>query len=262
MHLRKMSVAALAFASVLIWAAHARSAEVAPGYFRLHLTKGTTYRNVFSRAFSIRGAGFDEIVHRESGAATYTVIDTDPDQPVFQSTYRYDGSDPGAGRLQIRDGGRTHCAHGQCQVDAETSGLSFDPVLWGMPPPDPKPGMTWHVRITQPWELGPAGSETVTVASTDAENQVIMLDREGSGSGESDSEDLHTVTLTVGGKTADATIVPGASHWSGQTVFRRGIILSDVLLLERPVTLVSKLGTFHATERAFTLLNAMPSGRQ
>ncbi|HEX5207622.1 MAG TPA: hypothetical protein VFW10_07470 [Steroidobacteraceae bacterium] len=41
---------------------------------------------------------------------------------------------------------------------------------------------------------------------------------------------------------------------------RRGIILSDVLLLERPVTLVSKLGTFHATERAFTLLNAMPPG--
>ena len=85
MHPTKMSVAALGLSSALIWAAHARSAEVSSGYFRLQLAKGATYRNVFSRAFSIRGPGFEEIVHRESGAATYTVIDTDPDQPVFSA---------------------------------------------------------------------------------------------------------------------------------------------------------------------------------
>lgn len=254
----KFGIAVLGLSSLWISAAMAAGSEPPSGYFRMQLTRGEIYEDVFSRTFSIEGQGFQEIVRRESGSAAYTVVDTDPDRPVFQITYRYDGSAPGAGRAQIRDCGRLQCFNGKCQVNAETSGLVFDPVLWGDPPSRPAPGTTWRLRVTQPWELGPPGNETVRVVSVDPANAVIMLDREGHGSGQSDSEDLHTVAMTVGKATVDAKIVPGASHWSGQTVFRHGIILSDVLLLERPVTLVTKLGTFKGMERAYTLLNAMP----
>jgi hypothetical protein len=255
----KVGVVAIGLCAVSASTAFASGTQGSSVYFSLQLTKGATYRNVFSRTISIKGTGFKEIVQRVGGSSTYTVVDTDADQPSFQLSYRFDGMSEGAARVQMRDHGRVVCFDGKCLVDAETSGLTFDPLLWGMPPPDPKPGMTWRIRITQPWELGPPGSETVRVVSVDPANELIMLDREGSGHGQSDPEDLHTVTMTVGKKTAEARIVPGESHWSGQTVFRRGIILSDAFLLERPVTLVSKLGTFRGMERAYALLDAMPS---
>lgn len=258
MNCTKLGTAVLGISSMWLSAAIAAGSPPPSSYFRMQLAQGATYGDVFSRAFSIKGQGFQEIVKRQSGSAAYTVIDTDPDRPVFRITYRYDGTAPGSGRVQIRDRGRTVCFDDKCQVDAETSGLAFDPVLWGEPPPHLAPGTTWRIRITQPWELGPPGEETIHVVSVDPTNAVIMLDRAGHGSGQSDSEDLHTVAMTVGKITVDAKIVAGASHWSGQTVFRHGIILSDVLLLERPVTLVSKLGTFKGIERAYTLLNAMP----
>jgi hypothetical protein len=248
---------AVALASVSF--AGVAQADSAAAYFRLQLRKGETYANVFSKAISIKGEGFKEIVSRISGSGTDTVVNPDPEAPVFNSSYRYDVFAEGSTKgVEVRDGGTTYCAQSRCVVDAESSGLSFNPLLWGTPPAELKPGQTWQIKISQPWELGPPGTETVRVVSLDPLNHVVMLDRWGSGSGESDSEDAHTAHITVGDKTDVAKIVPGPSHWSGQTVFRHGIILSDVILIERPVTLISKLGTFHGMEREYTLLNAMP----
>ena len=236
----------------------AAQADPADAYFTLRLTKGETYANIFSKAISIKGRGFKEIVSRISGTGMDTVVDPNPHAPVFDGTYRYDGYPAGTGRMEIRNHGETYCSKKKCVVDAESSGLSFNPLLWGMPPPRLKPGTTWQIKIGQPWELGPPGSETVRVVSLDPVNHIVTLDRWGSGSGESDSEDAHMVHITVGNKTDVAKVLPGPSHWSGQTVFQHGIILSDVILMERPVTLISRLGTFHGMEREYTLLNAMP----
>lgn len=236
----------------------AAHADASSAYFRLQLQKGETYTTVFSKAISIKGDGFKEIVSRISGSASDTVVNPDPANPAFKNNYRYDGFTEGASQYDVRNGGTTYCGHGKCATDAESSGVMFNPLLWGTPPNDLKVGMTWKIKITQPWELGPPGTETVRVVSLDPVNHVVMLDRWGSGSGESDSEDAHTAHITVGNQTAVATLVPGPSHWSGQTVFRHGIILSDVILIERPVTLVSTLGKFQGMEREYTLLNAMP----
>src|SRR5271167_740339 len=46
------------------------------------------------------------------------------------------------------------------------------------------------------------------------------------------------------------------AKWSGYTTFRGGVILSDVLLVERPVTTTSKeLGSSSGIERQYILLN-------
>lgn len=246
------------FAIGVSCAAAAAKADPADSYFKLQLRKGETYSTVFSKAISIEGKGFKEIVSRISGSATDTVVNPNPDNPAFQSSYRYDGRPAGTGAYEVRNGGMIYCSRGKCATDAESSGLIFNPLLWGTPPHELKPGMTWKIKITQSWELGPPGTETVRVVSLDPVNHVVMLDRWGSGSGESDSEDAHAAHITVGNQTALATIVPGPSRWSGQTVFRHGFILSDVILIERPVTLVSKLGKFQGMEREYTLLNAMP----
>jgi hypothetical protein len=258
MDLKRNCIFVVSIVIASAWPLAAAHAGSSASYFRLQLKKGETYTDVFSKTVSIRGKGFKEIVSRISGSGSYTVLDTNPDDPVFYSPYRYDGYAEGAAKVEIRGGGTTVCSQGKCTVDAESSGLAFNPLLWGMPPQDLKPGMTWQIKITRPWELGPPGTETVRVVSLDPVNHVVMLDRQGSGSGESDSEDAHAAHITVGGTTDVAKIVPGPSHWSGQTVFQHGIILSDVILIERPVTLVSKLGTFHGMEREYTLLNAMP----
>jgi hypothetical protein len=54
-------------------------------------------------------------------------------------------------------------------------------------------------------------------------------------------------------------VLPGRSHWSGYTTFRAGIVVSDELLVERAVTLVSdKLGRVAGQEREYILLDAAP----
>ena len=234
------------------------AADTSAAYFRLGMTRGEAFANVFSKTISIKGQGFKEFASRISGSADYTVSDPNPDRPVFDMSYRYDAFTDGASKVEIRDDGKSVCFDGKCQVDAESSGLAFNPLLWGELPATLKPNMSWQVSIKQPWEMGPPGTENVRVVSLDPANHMAILARQGSGSGESDSEDAHSVHITVGDKTEVATVIPGPSHWTGQTIFQHGIILSDVMLVERPVTLVSKLGTFQGIEREYTLLNSMP----
>lgn len=62
----------------------------------------------------------------------------------------------------------------------------------------------------------------------------------------------------MNGQTAHTRIDPGPSPWSGQTILRDGIVLSDEILLERPVTISGELGTFSGDERVYTLLTSAP----
>jgi hypothetical protein len=51
----------------------------------------------------------------------------------------------------------------------------------------------------------------------------------------------------------------GKAKWSGYTTFRRGVILSDVLLVERSMTITSaETGQSSGTERQYILLNEVP----
>jgi hypothetical protein len=54
-------------------------------------------------------------------------------------------------------------------------------------------------------------------------------------------------------------VLPGRSHWRGYTTFHAGVVVSDELMVERPVTLVSDaLGRIRGQEREYIALNAMP----
>lgn len=112
--------------------------------------------------------------------------------------------------------------------------------------------------IAAPWELGPAGTQKVTVIALDPASQRVTLLREGSGDGAYLDDKLQT-TLMRDGQTWPVTVQPGRSHWYGYTTFRAGVVVSDELMVERPVILVSaKLGRISASQREYILLNAMP----
>ncbi|WP_158882003.1 hypothetical protein [Rhodanobacter sp. L36] len=66
----------------------------------------------------------------------------------------------------------------------------------------------------------------------------MRLKREGEGDGAYVDGVMQT-RLQRAGKTYDVAIEPGRSHWYGYTMFRRGIVTSDELMVERPVVLVS-----------------------
>jgi hypothetical protein len=145
-----------------------------------------------------------------------------------------------------------------CTTATDASGLLYNAEIWSLPPNSLRKGTSWDVVIAEPWELGPAGKETVTVLALDVAEHSVTLQREGSGEGffDNDSKQVH---LTKDGKSYVADVSPGRSRWRGYTTFREGIVMSDELLVERPVTLTSKeLGSIAGTERQYILLNAMP----
>jgi hypothetical protein len=121
-----------------------------------------------------------------------------------------------------------------------------------------KLGQRWTVDIAAPWELGPAGRQTVTVVALDCTGHTVTLEREGSGEG-TWLGDATQLTLTRDGHSWPVTRQAGRTHWHGYTTFRDGIVLSDELVSTRPVALTSaQFGRIEATERQYILLNAMP----
>ncbi len=228
------------------------------GYFSLQLQKGQVYADVFSKALEVRGEGFDDYTGRYSGTAAYKVLDPNPEQPSFdlrspafdKATYHV--------VLTLQDRRQQDCIEGKCEVDRETSGLIFNPLLWGMPTGELKVGQTWGVQVTEPWEIGPQGSETVRVVSLDPETGIITLRREGGGSGAS-QDDARKLPIVVKGKKLDATVTAGPSHWSGLTTIQHGMILNDEILIRRSVTLQTEAGQFTGEETEYTLLNQMPT---
>ncbi|HEX8777252.1 MAG TPA: hypothetical protein VF738_03975 [Rhodanobacter sp.] len=219
---------------------------------------GASFGNVFSRTIALRAPGFDEAVRRVSGTATYRVTDADAAPVQLHIDYRYDGRPAGSGAVTLPDAGATNCYDGKCTPNTDASGLAYNPRLWGPAPATLKLGQRWTVDIATPWELGPAGRQTVTVVALDPSSHTVTLEREGNGDG-AWLDEKPQLTLTRSGRSYIVTRQPGRTHWRGWTTFRDGIVLSDELVSTRPVTLTAAgLGRIEASERQYILLNAMP----
>src|SRR5690348_3771281 len=236
-----------------------RSSKAAAAYLEPNLHAGQRLGNIFSRALSYKADGFDELAYRTSGTGAYIVTASSPSDVVFDSSFRYDGRPESRGKTEIKDDGRTVCWKDNCSPETDASGPLYNPLIWGEPAGKLRSGMSWSVSIAQPWELGPAGQETVTVVELDRSTHSVTLKREGQGDGyfDHDAKQLH---VTKAGKTYLVDVAPGRAHWVGYTRFRQGVVMSDELLVERPITLKSaELGEIPAQQREYILLNFSPS---
>ena len=172
------------------------------------------------------------------------------------STFLYDGSPVSSADTIVKDGGRTVCWKGDCSPSTDASGLSINPLLWGMPKGLLHVGQSWDVVISVPWELGPGGKQRVKVVALDPANDTVTLERSGSGEGDSANE-IKKLNLTQDKKTYTVQVSAGKAKWSGVTTFRRGVIISDSLLMVRPVNVSSpERGQSTGIERQYILLNA------
>lgn len=216
--------------------------------------------NIFSRTISFQVDGYDEFVQLVSGTGIYKILESTPEQIVFDSKFRYDGHPVSAGKTTVKDGGRTVCWKEKCSPWTDASGVSFNPLFWGNPMGMLRAGQSWTVDIPVPRELGPAGTQTVRVVSIDPLNDGITLERKGKVEGEAENE-IRKVPLVKDKRTYVVDVTPGKASWSGYTTFRRGLIVGDVLLVQRPVKVSSKeIGEATGVERQYILLNAAPSG--
>lgn len=238
--------------------AQALGAESAAAYLTPAFRDGALYADVFSRAIAFDAAGFDGSVRRVSGSAIYHSITGAAAHPRLRIDYHYDGRPPGGGIVEFRDDGATSCFDGKCTPNTDASGLAWNPRLWGRPPGTLRVGQSWIADIAAPWELGTPGRQTVTVIALDPVSHSVTLEREGDGDGAYLDDPLETI-LVRDGHSYSVTVQPGRSHWYGYTTFRAGVVVSDELMVERPVILVSgQLGRIAARQREYILLDAMP----
>jgi hypothetical protein len=262
MTFRFRPVPAAAAAAIIVFAfavpAHAGQGNA---YLKPDLRVGEQLTHVFSKTVSINGDGFDEYVRRISGTGHVKVASIRSGAIAFQARYRYDGRPAASGEEKRMADGVTDCWDGKCSVNLSTSGTLLNRSLWGEAPTDVQVGTTWTVDIAQPWELGPPGTETVRVVRLDPANDEITLVREGSGRGRStdDGKTGKRITITTtDGKQVDVIVVPGRTTWRGRTIVRKGVIVSDTIMVERHVKLVSASGrSFEGEQRSYTLENLL-----
>jgi hypothetical protein len=250
------------FLSVLVSLTFSAVITAAPATADLltpRLKAGEHYSNVFSIASSVQAPGYDELVRRNGGTADYSVTSATPDGSFsFNSVGVYFGQPIGQGSHVTRDGGATNCTKDQCRTYTDASGLVYNRLLWGVPPANLRAGLEWTVSIDQPWEMGAAGTQKVTVVGVDAADGTVTLKREGTASGLFADESTE-VPLTKDGKTFKLTRTAGEAHWIGYTTFRNGVVWSDELMVVRTDELHSAdTGTVTATKRMVMLLNASP----
>ncbi len=196
-----------------------------------------------------------------SGTASYIVRDTAADHLAFDSWYRYDGRPEGRALMVIRDGGRSSCdSAGKCTSLTDGSGLLYNARLWGDAPGVLRDRMTWTHQIATAWELGPPGTERVSVLHVDTAANTVTLEREGTGEGPFEGDLTQITLLSADSVQHPVSVAPGPSHWVGYTTFRNGVVMSDELLVQRPVVVTSAGGDrVPGIERQYILLNAMPA---
>jgi hypothetical protein len=235
------------------------SSESSAQCFTPPILIGEHFSNICSIATSTKADGFDEKVARNSGSSDYTLRQVSAELALsFEETDAYDGSPASRGENVIREQGSIACWNGACRAYTDASGLVYNRLLWGNPPTKLKPGTTWQVDIRQPWELGPAGIQTVTVVNINHQDGTVTLKREGTSEGLA-ADEAAQVTLIRQGQPITLDVVPGKSQWTGYTTFQHGIIISDELLVVRADVLQSKeIGSVNATRRRYILLNAAP----
>jgi hypothetical protein len=226
-------------------------------YFKPEFKKGETFGNIYSRAIAYSGDGFTDLVQRVSGSSTYTVIDNNYLKPVFTETDLYDGRPESKGTATIEASGKgSYDEH--TFVNTSASGLLYSELVWGKLPAVIHEGDSWTVAIKQPWELGGPGMQTITVMQMDEKHHTIMLKREGSSEGFYDRDAKQLTVTTKDDKKIKMDLTPGISHWTGYTIFKNGVVISDELLVTRPISLKTDSLNFSGKQREYILLNAMP----
>jgi hypothetical protein len=225
---------------------------------RKNLRSGDSIANVFSRTISFSVEGFPDVVKRISGSALYRINEVSTSYVDFDINYYYDGRPPGKDTIRLQDEGSTSCSGNLCTRSLDASGAFYNRLLWGSIPKRADLNSTWTVSISTPWELGPAGTEQITVKYIDQPHGMITLQRTGEGDGPF-ADDLSQLELKREAQTYQVKIEPGHSKWSGYATFVDGIVQSDELLVERPIKLFSKeLGELKGLERQYILLNRCP----
>jgi len=229
-------------------------------FFLPSLKVGEKHGNIFSRAISFSGKDFKAAAKRVSGTCIYTVNDNNPIKPVFDTYYNYDGAVEGNSKIMVMDNGSKNGAPDSKETynNTDGSGLLFNSLIWGNPPKQLQEGTQWTINMDIPWELGGIGRQTVTVLEIDEAHHTIRLEREGTSQGFFD-HDLKELEIVNNGKNLKVQITPGAAHWKGHTTFKNGLVISDELLVSRPVTLTAENQRFDGEEREYILLNEMPS---
>ena len=226
--------------------------------FTLNVQKGEKLGNVFSRTIAYTGDGFSDLVYRAGGTGIYTVVDNTPAAPVFDGLFHYDGRPVSHYKVEVSDSGKTVSYNGKASTNTDGSGLLFNALIWGNPPASIKTGDSWTVNIKQAWELGGPGMQKVTVMDIDENNHSVRLMREGSADGFYDN-DAKQLSISKDGKIVKVAVTPGVSHWVGYTTIKDGLVISDELMVTRPVTLSADNLKLEAFEREYILLNAMPA---
>lgn len=262
---RWMAMTALSFGSGIALAASAPAASTGSNFYLTPRARiGERITDVYAKSVSWSGAGLKGHVARYSGTSTYIITAAGPDAIVFDELDRSDGQPPSPvvhGAKVLADG-NTWCYKGTCQINDQTSGVFFIPLLWGTAPESLHAGSTWRVKIDKPWEIGPKGDEQVRVVGTDPANGVVTLVRHGAGEGMS-SDELHWMrgktpfeTTTADGKQVAVTLRPGEATWSGYTTVRHGVVVGDEILLTQQVKFVARDGrSWNAELRVYTLLD-------
>jgi hypothetical protein len=113
------------------------------------------------------------------------------------------------------------------------AGPLYDAFFFGPLPARIAPGATWSVTLDKPWQFGPAGTATVTVAAFDEQTHKVELRVTGSGSGTL-GEDVANdrVTTEAGTKTAATTKTPQRSKWTTVLHLADGIVVDEVTTVQ------------------------------
>lgn len=259
--MKKICLTALLFL-LLYNTGHAQSKANGPktasgAYLTPQFKTGEWYGTLFSRTIALSSHDFPAMVFRISGTGSYEVTGNDEQGPAFDAVFLYDGRPEDKSKIAFRDGGRTLVYNDKPAVNTDASGLTYNPLLWGVPPATLAKGTSWEVELQQPWELGGAGHQQVKVIDADPGSQTIRLKREGHGDGffAGDQQELE---IMKDGKRLRVKVLPEKSHWTGYTTFKNGIVISDELMVVRPLILQADSVKFSATQRQYILLNQMP----
>jgi hypothetical protein len=263
----------LIFALVLVSLAARANAQSAPT-LTPSFTVGQQITQIFSLTNGVTGDGFDPVVKRVAGSAAYTVVNVTPDRVDFTGPYEYDGLAKGSGPSSMDRRTLYPLNKGVATPDLESSGLTYNPYLWGAPR-SVRVGDAWEVTIPSSWEMGTAGTQRVRVVAIDDADGSITLERTGEGAVDpakthaADSPwplqpNQRALAVTIAGKTIATVLASsGPYRWRGFTTFRDGVVISDALLSERDVTLKTPDGsTLPAHQRMIMLLNEVPNAPQ
>jgi hypothetical protein len=243
----------IAFTSLLLAAATAASPV------QVQLNPGAHYSNIFSICIAFALAGQkDETVFRNSGSATYIVNRVDARTANLTARGQYDGRAVFNGSFDLDLTTHNTIKDGKQVIDTDSSGFLYNPFMWGDPPAMLTVGTTWNVTIPQTWELGPVGTQKVTVLAIDPNANSITLQRDGTGTGPALDDD--TRAFNYDGDTIKGTIAPdGPATWHGISTFANGIVMSDSILVTRDVWVTLANGKkVAAHERLYTLVAAVP----